>query len=356
MIPRCLASMSGVVFAIAPALLAPAPAAGQSGSPTANAAAAAEPWTPPRTADGRPDLQGVWDFRTITPLERPIELGNKAFFTDAEAANFERDENRRQNRDLIDPEVGGLQYPAGGVVPYNEFWYDRGNKVVATKRTSLIVDPPDGRLPAMTPEGQRKAELRQEEQRDTQLGHPHADSWEDRPLQERCLEGLNAGPPMTPGAYNNNFQLFQTAQYVVILNEMIHDARIVPLDGRPHESIRQWHGDSRGHWEGDTLVVDTTNFKRETSLPGSSANMHLVERFTRTGADQLLYEFTVDDPTTWTRPWTAQIPMAKTDSPIYEYACHEGNYALGSILAGARADEKAAAEAAKAEAAKKDSK
>ena len=159
--------------------------------------------------------------------------------------------------------------------------------------------------------------------------------------------GLNAGPPMTPGAYNNNFQLFQTPDNVVILTEMVHDARIVPMDGRPHLGIRQWKGDSRGRWEGDTLVVETKNFKRETSLPGSSANTRLVERFTRTDADTLVYQFTVDDPTMWTRPWTAVVPMSKSEDPIYEYACHEGNHAMIGILAGARADEKAAEEAAK---------
>jgi len=326
--------MAGLPVVIAFALLAPAPVA-------------AETWTVPRTADGQPDLQGVWDFRTITPMERPVALGTKEFFTDEEAAAFEKDENRRQDRDQIDPETGGLQYPRGGVVPYNEFWYDRGNKVVGTKRTSLIVDPPNGRLPAMTPDGKKRADLRAAEQRETQLGRPHADSWEDRPLQERCIVGLNAGPPMHPAAYNNDFQLFQNPQYVVILNEMVHDARIIPLDGRPHGHIRQWKGDSRGHWEGNTLVVDTTNFKRETSLPNSGANTHLIERFTRTDANTLLYEFTVEDPTTWTRPWTAVVPMLKSEDPIYEYACHEGNYAMASILAGARAAEKAAEEAAK---------
>jgi len=209
------------------------------------------------------------------------------------------------------------------------------------------VDPPDGRLPAWTPEGQKEADLRAAAERNDQLGHPAADSWEDRPLQERCLVGLNAGPPMVPGAYNNDVQLLQTPGYVVILNEMVHSARIVPLDGRPHGSIRQWRGDSVGHWEGNTLVVDTINFKRETSLPGSSANTHLIERFTRTDANTLLYEFTVDDPTMWTRPWTAVVPMTKSDDPIYEYACHEGNYAMSGILAGARAADKAAAEAGK---------
>jgi hypothetical protein len=331
---RYLTSMGGPAILIAVALLAPAPVSGQT-------------WSPPRTADGQPDLQGVWDFRTITPLERPVALGTKEFFTDEEAANFEKEENRRQDRDQIDPEVGGLNYPAGGVVPYNEFWYDRGDKIVGTRRTSLIIDPPNGRLPAMTPDGKKRADLRAAEQRETQLGRPQADSWEDRPLQERCIVGLNAGPPMTPGAYNNNVQLFQTPEYVVILNEMVHDARIIPLDGRPHGRIRQWKGDSRGRWEGNTLVVDTTNFKRETSLPNSSANTHLVERFARTDANTLLYEFTVEDPTIWTRPWTAVVPMRKSVDPIYEYACHEGNYAMTGILAGARAAEKAAEEAAK---------
>jgi hypothetical protein len=348
---RFFAVTNVLALVIAVAFLAPGNVAGQTESATkaaaAKTAASAKPWTPPRTPDGQPDLQGVWDYRTITPLERPKELGTKAFFTEEEAAKYEKTENQRQNRDLIDPEQGGLFYPKGGVVPYNEFWYDRGNKVAGTKRTSLIVDPPDGRLPPWTPEGQKEADLRAVAERNDQLGHPAADSWEDRPLQERCLVGLNAGPPMVPGAYNNDVQLLQTPGYVVILNEMVHSARIVPLDERPHGIIRQWRGDSVGHWEGNTLVVDTTNFRRETSLPGSTANMHLIERFTRTDANTLLYEFTVDDPTMWTRPWTAVVPMTKSDDPIYEYACHEGNYAMSGILAGARAADKAAAEAGK---------
>jgi len=340
---RFLISMGGLVSAIA--LLAPISAIGQTSSPATRTAAATS--TLPRTPDGKPDLQGVWDFRTITPLERPRELGEKAFFTEAEAAAWEKDENRRQNRDLIDPEVGGLMYPPGGVVPYNEFWYDRGDKVVGTRRTSLIVDPPNGRLPPLRPEGKVKADTRAVVGRETQLGRPRADSWEDRPLQERCIMGLNAGPPMTPGAYNNNVQLSQTPDHVVILTEMVHDARIVPMDGRPFLNIPQWKGESRGRWDGDTLVVETKNFKRETSLPGSSASTHLIERFTRVDANTLLYEFTVNDPTTWTRPWTAVVPMVRSEDPIYEYACHEANYALPGILGGARADEKAAAEAAK---------
>src|SRR5215467_8388591 len=344
---RLLTSTSGLAVMTAAVLLAPLPVAGQAAPPAATTTVAAEAWTPPRMADGKPDLQEVWDFRTITPMERPVALGTKEFFTNEEAANFEKEETRRQNRDLIDPEVGGLMYPPGGVVPYNEFWYDRGDKVVGTKRTSLIVDPPDGRLPAMTPDGKVKADARAVVGRETQLGRPKADSWEDRPLQERCIMGLNAGPPMTPGAYNNNVQLSQTPEYVVILTEMVHDARIVPMDGRPFLNIPQWKGESRGRWDGDTLVVETKNFKRETSLPGSSASTHLIERFTRSDANTLLYEFTVNDPSTWTRPWTAVVPMARSEDPIYEYACHEANYALPGILGGARADEKAAEEAAK---------
>jgi hypothetical protein len=338
--------MRALAVGIAVVSLAPVPVAGQAPTAAAKSTAGPKAWTPPRTPDGQPDLQGVWDYRTITPLERPIALGERQFFTDEEAANFEKEENRRQNRDLIDPVKGGALYPPGGVVPYNEFWYDRGNKITASRRTSLIVDPSDGRLPPRTPEGQRRADARAAAQRQDQLGRPQADSYEDRPLQERCILGLNSGPPMTPGAYNNNFQLFQNAGYVAILNEMVHDARLVPL-GRPHGNIRQWLGDSRGHWEGDTLVVDTTNFYRETSLAGSSANMHLVERFTRVDADTLLYEFTVDDSSTWTKHWTAQVLMKKSQDQIYEYACHEGNYAMLNMLTGARVQEKAAEEAGK---------
>ena len=338
---RILAPMGAVALTIAAGLIARESPAEEPQSAAKQATAADKNWAPPRTPDGRPDLQGVWDYRTIAPLERPPELGTKEFFTAEEAAKFEGEENQRQNRDLIDPEVGGLNYPPGGVIPYNEFWYDRGNKL-GSRRTSLIVDPPDGRLPPWTSEGQKLAELRAARSRDDQLGHPHADSWEDRPLQERCLIGLNAGPPMTPGAYNNNVQLLQTPGYVVILNEMVHSARIVPMDGRPHGNIRQWKGDSRGHWEGDTLVVDTINFKRETNVAGTSANTHLIERFTRTGPDTLAYEFTVDDSTMWTKPWKAVVPMLKSDEPIYEYACHEGNYAMRSILASACAADKAA--------------
>jgi hypothetical protein len=300
----------------------------------------AKPWSAPKTADGQPDLQGVWDFRTITPLERPGGLGDRAVFSAEEAAEFERDQNQKENRDLIDDKKGGSVYPAGGVVPYNEFWYDRGNTITGTKRTSLIVDPKDGRLPPRTADGERRAQARAQEGRDNQAGRPKADSHLDRPLTERCVMGFNAGPPMTPGAYNNNVQIVQTAGTVAIMNEMVHDVRIVPVDGRPRTAVQYGMGESRGHWEGSTLVVETANFERETSLAGSTSAMRLVERFTRTDPQTMLYEFTVTDPSTWTKPWTAQLSMVKLSDEIYEYACHEGNYGLAGVLLGARMREK----------------
>ena len=308
--------------------------------PDTRATIVAKPWKSPRTPWGDPDFQGIWDYRTITPLERPSALSAQPFLTDAEAAIFEREENRRQNRDLIDPAKGGLQYPPGGVIPYNEFWYDRGNSVVGSKRTSLIVDPPDGRLPPLTPAGQKLADAAAEADRETQLGHPHADSYVDRSLQERCIQ--SAGTlPILPGPYNNNIQIFQSAGYVAIVNEMIHEHRIVPLDGRPHSSqnLKQWTGDSRGHWAGDTLVVETTNFSPAVNFRGAGARLTVVERFTRVASETLQYEFTIDDPTIWTKPWTAVIPMKQTSEQIYEYGCHEENFAIRNVLRGARSEE-----------------
>jgi hypothetical protein len=299
-------------------------------------------WTPTRTPDGQIDLEGVWDFSTITPLERPTGLGDKQTFTDAEAANFEREENLRQNRDLIDSKTGGGQYLPGSVIPYNEFWYERGSKIVGDRRTSLIIDPPDGRIPRLTPEAAKRLDAQAAAARDEQLGLVRADSPESRSLADRCILGFNAGPPMMPGAYNNHVRISQAPGLVTLVVEMVHDARVIPVDGSPHlpQSIRQYKGDSRARWDGRTLVIDTTNFLRETSFRGSSANLHLTERLTRVDADTLLYEFTVEDPKTWTRPWTAVVPMKRVDSPVYEYACHEGNYALRNILSGARAQEK----------------
>jgi hypothetical protein len=312
------------------ALLAPQTVTGQAPAPAAKMTGAAHNWTPLRTAWGEPDLQGIWDFATITPLERPKELAGKEVLTEEEAAEFEHRTLEQRNPDRRD---GGSQADVGRA--YNQFWWDYGTKIVGTRRTSLIVDPSDGRIPPLTPEGQQRAAARAEARQRPATGP------EDRNLWERCLMGANAGPPMAPGPYNNVVQLFQAPGYVIILNEMINDARIVPLDGRPHlpSSIRLWKGDSRGRWEGETLVVNTQNFREDANFRGASAKMRLVERFTRVAADTLLYEFTVEDPGTWTRPWSAAIPMTKTEGPIFEYACHEGNYGMVNMLSGARAEE-----------------
>jgi hypothetical protein len=291
-----------------------------------------------RTADGHPDLQGVWDFRTITPLQRPDEYAGKEVLTDQEAAEFERKYARNQDdRESTPTSVQNGQASTRDVDrAYNDFWWDFGKKVVGTKRTSLIVDPPDGKMPALTAEAQKRGAARRAAYERPAVGP------EDRGVGERCILGFNSGPPMLPSAYNNNVQIFQNAEQVVLLNEMNHNARIIPLDGRPHlpQTVRQWVGDSRGRWEGDTLVVETTNFLGETAFPNAGPNLRLTERFKRVDADTLLYEFTVNDPTTWTKPWTVQVPMMKSDEPLYEYACHEGNYGLTNLLSAARAVEK----------------
>jgi hypothetical protein len=334
---RLFASIGGVLIAVA--WLASVVVAGQAQPAAARKPpAAAKTWTPSRGPDGHPDLQGTWSFATLTPLERPSALAGKRVLTDEEAAEFEKQTLERSNADRRD---GGTQADVSRA--YNDFWYDRGTKVVGTKRTSLVVDPPDGRIPPLTPEGQTRVQARA----DARRARGPADGPEDRPLSERCILGFNSGPPMVPGGYNQNVQLFQTPGYVVIFNEMVHSPRVVPMDGRPHGSVRQLVGDSRGHWDGETLVVDTTNFTAETMFRGSTEKLHLVERFTRVDANTLMYEFTVDDPATWTKPWTAQVPMTLSDGPIYEYACHEGNYGMEGILRGTRAEEKAAADAPK---------
>jgi hypothetical protein len=309
----------GYFIPVAAALLTAAPPAGQN-------------QTIPRTPDGKPSLEGVWTHATITPLERPPELGDKRFFTKEEAGQYEKDVRERTNADRRD---GGAEADVGRA--YNDGWYNRGTHVVPTLRTSLIIDPPDGRIPALTPDAQKKAADRAEYRK----LHP-ADGPEDRSLSERCIVWRTAGPPMMPGPYNNNYQIVQSPGVVTIVSEMIHDARVIPTDGSPHlpANVRQWMGDPRGHWEGNTLVVDTTNFTDKTNFSNSDENLHLTERFTRTGPDSLIYEFKVDDPSSFTRPWTAQIPMSKTDGPLLEYACNEGNYAMTGMLGGARAEEK----------------
>ena len=315
---RCL-SPAGRILGLACAMVALAPAAvtGQDAVP--------------HTPDGQPDLEGVWNFSTATPMERPEELADKETLTSEEAAVWEA--NLAVERAGLESERDDapLEYRVGYSVG---IWFEWGDSL-AEQRTSLVVDPPNGRIPAVRP----KAEARRELTRILRGRHAHGP--EDRGVSERCLLGFNSGPPMTPSAYNNNVQIFQSRDHVAILNEMVHNARIIPLDDRPHlpAGLRQWVGDSRASWEGPTLIVETRNFLGETSLQGSSANLHLVERFTRLDADTLLYEFTVNDPTTWSGPWTAQVLMTRSNQPLYEYACHEGNYSMPSSLSGARAME-----------------
>ena len=295
-----------------------------------------------RTAWGDPDLNGVWDFRTLTPFERPEDLADQEFFTEEEAAQFEA------NR-LAEFEVRDDQEPADIVGNYNQFWFDPGDQVSATNQTSLVIDPPSGRVPALVSVAQAKVDALREHREGID---PHAptyggfvDDLGGGMFAVRCILGFNSGPPMTPGGYNQNVQLFQTPDHVVLLNEMVHSSRVIPLDGREHisDNVRQWMGDSRGHWEGNTLVVETTNFLRETSFRNgvTTSDLKLVEKFTRTDAGTLLYDVTVEGPNTWSRPWSYRIPMRANDMPIFEYACHEGNYGLENILAGAREKEAA---------------
>ena len=292
-------------------------------------------WSPARTPDGVPDLQGTYTFRTITPMERPEELEGRVTLSAEEAAEFEEARRRAQNRDLFDPITGApwagyAPRSEGGVLSYNEFWYERGVELTRDKRTALVVDPPSGRIP-YTDAAREKLRVTR-----ANLSAGFADSYTDRSLQDRCIMGFNAGPPMVPSAYNNNLMIFQTPGQVVIYNEMVHNARIIPTDGRPHGELRQWSGDSRARWEGDVLVIETKNYLRETAFRGSTADTQLVERLWRVDDDTVLYEFTVEDPNSFTRPWTALFPLRRTDGPLYEYACHEGNYGLEGILAGAR--------------------
>ncbi len=286
---------------------------------------AAEDWTPSYTSWGDPDLRGVWSFATITPLERPASDAGRERLTAEEVVALNAEALTR----------GDQPPPPGDPGAYNAFWFDRGE---STGRTALIVDPPDGRIP-FTPDGRRRLDARR-----ALLGRP-AHGPEDRTPGERCVHHTKAGPPMSSGGYNNHVRFFQTPGYVVVWTEQIHDARIVPMDGRPPiaGAIRQWMGDSRGRWEGDTLVVETTNFNGKAAYQGSADGLHLVERITRTGAGALEYEYTVSDPATYARPWTASITMTPIDGDLYEFACHEGNYGMEGILAGARADERATA-------------
>jgi hypothetical protein len=285
-------------------------------------------WTPPRTPDGQPDFQGYWATSTLTPLERPAEFAGKEFFTEKEAAEYEKRMLDELNSDRRD---GGPE--ADLRRNYNEFWRDRGTTVVASRRTSLIVDPPDGKIPPFTPEARKRR---------TAEGGRGPNGPEDLALRIRCI---SRDLPMIPTPNNNVQQIVQGPGYVAILHEMMHEFRIIPLDGRAHADprVRGYMGDSRGHWEGDTLVIDTTNFIGKSNFYGADENMHLTERFTRTASDLIQYQFTVDDPTAFTRSWSGELSMRKTPEPVFEYACHEGNYSMTTILAGARAAEQQAA-------------
>jgi hypothetical protein len=299
----------------------------------------------PRTSDGHPDLEGNWSYATLTTLERPAEFKDKPFLTVAEAAAFEQRTLKIQDRDRRDVDTSTGRGSDGRTDvdrAYNQAWWEYGSKIVGTRRTSLVIDPPDGMIPALTADGARRALDRRglwmaNGSYEGGAAGTGLDSYTDRPIQERCLAWTVAGPPMIPGAYNNNVGIFQTAESVVILNEMVHDHRVLPLDTRPglSDTIRLWMGNSRARWEGDTLVVSTANF-RPMVFRSASDRFKLTEKFTLMDRDTLMYEFTVDDPLTWVRPWTVQFPMTRMNEPIYEYACHEGNYSLRNILAAAR--------------------
>jgi hypothetical protein len=324
-------SLSVVAVLVMTGLLVPVSVAGQS---------ADDGWTLPRTPDGHPDLRGVWANNSATPLECPEAWADKARLTDEELAallvasdHAVGDGDALFGDQLVLAAIAGIEAtsydPTTG--NYNQFWIAERD---FDNRTSLVIDPPDGRIPDLTPEAQarrRDGVARRDE-------HP-ADTYTDRPLQERCV---SYGVPRLGAGYNSYAQLFQSADHVVFLNEMIHDARVIPIDGQPHlpDRVRQLHGDSRGHWEGDALVIETTNYSLQARFLGASDNLHIVERLTRVGPKTLNYEVTITDPTTWTRPWTVIIPLMGSDDAIFEYACHEGNIGMEGMLAGHRAEER----------------
>ena len=343
MLRRALTSPTAVAAIIGILLLAQAPAMGQAAPPAAKTGAAAKTWTPPRTPDGKPDLQGIWGMATITPLERPKKLGSKEFYTEQEFAEL----SKRLSEGVVgeEAELGAANKQA---VRYDleVYGFDLTKTTFASnRRTSLIVGP-EGVVPPMLP----AARKRNAERAAKNKGHEF-DGYENRPLSERCILMAQERIPMLPAAADNNLlQIVQGPGYVSLLHEIDHSTRVIPTDGRPHisKNIRQYQGDSVGHWEGNTLVVDTTNFTDKTAFRGSGEKLHLVERFSRADDNTLLYQFTVEDPGTWDRPWTAEIPMTKAQGPVYEWACHEGNTMIVTILRGARvAEEEAAKKATK---------
>jgi hypothetical protein len=310
------------------------------GNPVAKAPA--KTYVVPRTPDGQPDLQGIWTNQTLTPFQRPPALAGKEFLTPEEADAFAKTAAENSDVDRVDGPRGPQDLARRA---YNQAWMDRGTSVSKTMRTSQVIDPPDGRLPPLTPEAQKIFD--RTHKGFNELG---ADGPEDRLLTERCILFGGAGPPMLVEPYNSNYMIVQSPGYVTILSEMVHDVRTIPLDGRPHlpTAVRQWTGDPRGRWEGDTLVVESTNFKFNDKsrfgvayLDGmTDENLRVTERFRRMDADTILYRATVEDPTVYTKPWTIELTLSKRNEPIYEYACHEGNYGMVGILSGARAQEK----------------
>src|SRR5881396_470153 len=335
---RLIALSVALVGVILVALLAQLPATAQTQSSAAKAPAAAKAWTPPRTPDGKPDLQGIWTNNTLTPLQRPKGLGAKEFYTDQELAEFSK---KARTGDVGEEGELGAARRSDVRYDFELYGFDPGKLRYSSKRTSLIVGP-EGTIPPMLPSArERNAEIAAKNK------GREFDNYMNRPLSERCILMGQERIPMTPGANEGNLlQIVQGPGYVTLLHEIDHSTRVIPTDGRPHvpQNIRLWQGDSVGHWEGNTLVVDTTNFTNLTAYRGSSEKLHLVERFTRTAADKMVYQFTVEDPTTWAKPWTAEVVWSKTKGPVYEWACHEGNTMITTILRGARVAE---AEAAK---------
>ena len=337
--------LRGSAVATAVALAATISIAGQTQAPatptTAKAApasaAAGKAYKAPRTPDGQPDLQGFWTNSTYVPLQRPNGV-TKEIYTPDEAEAAIKAAATREAEQTEPGTNADVHYD------FTQFGLDRSQSTFARNlRTSLIVDPPDGKLPAVNAIGQKRAQDRAAARK---AAGGQYDSVENMPIGSRCIIMGGAGPPLMNAGYNANYQIVQSPGYVMILTEMIHDVRIIPLDGRsqPPAGVKQWVGLSRGRWEGDTLVVETTNYNGKNAFQGSSENLKVTERFTRTANDTIQYRFTVEDPQTWDRPWTAEAPLAKTDGPIFEFACHETNYGIANILAGARADEKKAAD------------
>jgi hypothetical protein len=337
--------MRGGAVALVLALAATISIAGQTQSPakptTAKAApasaAAGKAYKAPRTPDGQPDLQGFWTNSTYVPLQRPNGV-TKEIYTPEEAEKAIKLAAERESEQTEPGTTADVHYD------FTQFGLDRSQSTFARNlRTSLIVDPPDGKIPPVNAAGQKR---QQERAAARKAAGGQYDAVENMPIGSRCIIMGGAGPPLMNAGYNANYQIVQAPGYVMILTEMIHDVRIIPLDGRaqPPAGVKQWVGLSRGRWEGDTLVVETTNFNGKNAFQGSSDNLKVTERFTRTADDTVTYRFTVEDPQTWDRPWTAEAPLAKTDGPIFEFACHETNYGIANILAGARADDKKAAE------------